>query len=578
MSREQMQQYRASMHNNHMQQAKQMSLVNGQSPAEMSYSPQAAPTQQGVQTQQGIPHPASSPFPMQQQAPHAMAQQAQQTQQSSHQHQLQQQQQQHAMQQHHQRQQLQQQQHQQQLQLQQQQQAQQQQLDLQHQHQQSQGQHQPQGPAVAHNQPQNQPNGVPQHQQPGPAVFKSPLPNSAQHQQHGTSDSPQVHDFAYNGNSQPGQPQHHMQEEYSNSPQAMQQQQPQQQVHQHHKQDSNGMHQQGNDQQGRQIQMPSRQFSQHQAETGPMPPPQAPTGRRNAMAPPPNGQQMPRAPTPASAAATPTANGMQQGSPDAQHLPLTPHTPRTPNAQALSSGASAPGSGNSTKAVGPTSAKTRKRTNTDTSAKEKKVCFASYSSRNSENLPDLPFSQPRMSKAKEKADAKMQADKAKEGQALNKTTPQSQTTPLPTVEDAALYKAPMHHQQQQQQYSQANGAHQQQQAPTPQQQAATPQQQQQMQMQHQQQSNQSAMQQPGIIDVPQFSPNLDFSFGDLADFTQFGIENMSTNLNTNAVSSFLLLIPPILPSSNGLPFSQLLGDDGAINFDDFLVSGWQSTS
>lgn len=136
--------------------------------------------------------------------------------------------------------------------------------------------------------------------------------------------------------------------------------------------------------------------------------------------------------------------------------------------------------------------------------------------------------QPRVSKAKEKVDAK-----AKEAQAATQSTPQSQATPLPAVDDGALYKAPM-----QQQHAQQNGMHQQ--VPTPQQQAPTPQQQQQMQLQAQQQATQYAAQQAGNIDVPQFSPNLDFSFGDLGDFTQFGIENMSTGLTSNPVGPFHL--------------------------------------
>lgn len=266
-----------------------------------------------------------------------------------------------------------------------------------------------------------------------------------------------------------------------------------------------------------------------------MPPPQVPSGRRGAMAPTPNGQHLPRAPTPASAAATPTANGLLQGSPDPHHQPLTPHTPRTPNAQAVSSGTSAPGSGNSNKAAPPAAVKSRKRTNTDTSVKEKKVMAISVPKSNVFLTTDYFHSpQPRVSKAKEKSEAK-----AKEAQAISKSTPQSQATPLPNVEDASLYKAPM-----QQPYPQQNGIHQA--GSTPQSQAPTPQQQQQqVQMPLQQQQQQvpqtfpQSTQQAGIIDVPQFSPNLDFSFSDLGDFTQFGIENVSTGLPVTSVSSFL---------------------------------------
>lgn len=59
-----------------------------------------------------------------------------------------------------------------------------------------------------------------------------------------------------------------------------------------------------------------------------------------------------------------------------------------------------------------------------------------------------------------------------------------------------------------------------------------------MQQQQQQPVQQAGMmQQNGNIDVPQFSPNIDFSFTDLGDLTQFGIENVSTNgFNTSSVS------------------------------------------
>lgn len=501
MSQQHMQHYKASMHTNHMQQARQVSQVNGQSPHETAYSPQTAPTPSNLQIQQGIPQPPSSPFPGQQQVPQAAAQQVPQN--THHQQQIQQQQQQHAMQQHHHQQQLQQHQHQQQL-----------HQRQQAQHAQAQQQHQLQQ-QTHQQQSQLQPDGQHQQQQ----VFRSPVPGNV-HQQQSVTNSPQPLDFAYSGNGQPiQQQQQSMPEEYSTSPQMTQQQQHAQQQ----MQDANGGQQQGHDQQGRQL--PVRQFSQQQSETGPMPPPQIPSGRRGAMAPAINGQHLPRAPTPASAAATPTANGMLHGSPDPQHQPPTPHTPRTPNAQVLSSSASAPGSGNSSKAAPPppVAVKNRKRTNTDTSAKTKKVSiFPVFKVKCLAN--NLPLHlQPRVSKAKD--------TKAQEAQVVNKSTPQSQATPLPSVDDAALYKAPM-----QQQNGQQNGMHHQQ-GPTAQQQQ---QQQQQMQIQgqhqQQQQAHNSAMQQSGIIDVPQFSPNLDFSFGDLGDFTQFGIENMSTSLNTNPVS------------------------------------------
>lgn len=346
--------------------------------------------------------------------------------------------------------------------------------------------------------------------------------------QNNMQQSPHAHDFAYGNNGHPGQQQQGIPEGYAASPQIMQQvgqtPQPQQQQQM---QGATAAFQPHHDQQARQHPAPSRQASQHSVESGNMPPPQLPAGRRNAMAPAPNGQHVPRAPTPASTAATPTANGMLQGSPDAQTQPLTPHTPRTPNAQTVSSGASAPGSGNSTKAVPPASAKNRKRTNTETSVKEKKVsrCNALCDKGWADIDKLVPPQPPRISKAKEKAEAKAQADqRAKD--AANKSTPQSQATPLPTMDDAALYKAPM----QQQTYAQSNGVHSQ--APTPQQQAPTPQQQQ----QQQQTMPQLTMQQNGNIDVPQFSPSLNFSFGDLGDFTQFGIENMSTSLNTSSVS------------------------------------------
>lgn len=181
-------------------------------------------------------------------------------------------------------------------------------------------------------------------------------------------------------------------------------------------------------------------------------------------------------------------------------------------------------------------AKNRKRTNTDTSTKDKKVC-----SNLDTDLFVAPLltdlqQQPRVTKAKEKAEAKAQADRAKEAQMASKSTPQSQATPLPSVDDAALYKAPMH-QSQQQGYGQPNGTHSQ--APTPQQQAPTPQQQHQQIQQQPMQMQSSGMMQPnGNIDVPQFSPSIDFSFTDLGDLTQFGIENVSTNsFNAASVST-----------------------------------------